>query len=691
MPYTQQNRLLKLDTPLGDDVLLLQGFTGREGISQLFKFDLDLLSDQDSIDFKTIIGQKVTIRVLLSDGSTERYFNGYVSRFAQSGSDTRFTHYHMEVVPWLWFLTLQADCRIFQNKSVPDIIDDVMKRYAQKDIKKSLLGTYQPREYCVQYRETDFNFISRLMEEYGIFYYFEHQNGKHTLVLTDSNSTLQECPEQSSATYNQTSGDLDSEDVVTAWHMEQEIRTGACVLVDYNFKTPNADLLAGGFTIVEDLGGSKDLFLYDYPGGYEDNSQGSNLAKIRMQEQEASHLVASGSSVCRAFTSGYNFGLKEHYRNDMNTSYVLTQVQHVASVSSYSQKQSAQAAHYSNNFTCIPADVPFRPPRITRKPFVQGPQTALVVGKASEEIWVDNYGRIKVHFYWDAPEHKDENSSCWIRVSQAWAGNGWGAMWIPRMGQEVVVSFVEGDPDRPLITGRVYNKDQVVPYSLPNQQTMSTFKSRSSKGGGNDNFNEIRFEDKKGSEDLLIHAERTMHNSVEATQYITVGLDRNISTGYLDNQGNPHGNLKEVVFGYTNFTAVNDQRERVLSNKHLTVEGDQREKIQGNVNLHIQKDRREHVEADYTLKVDGSMGTKALSLGLDVDSNLVLTAGNVVIEAKESVSINGPGGFVKVDASGVTISGTMVLINSGGVKGTGYPMQMVDPKDPDQPDEPDKG
>src|ERR1017187_9119292 len=219
--YTQDNRLISIDSPLGKDVLLLQCFTGREGISRLFSFHLDLASEKDSISFKDIIGQNVTIRVTLADNSP-RYFNGFVSRFAQSGSDVRFTSYQMEVVPWLWFLTRIADCRIFQDKTIPSIIEEVFKIRGFKDYKLSLTGTYDPREYCVQYRETDFNFVSRLMEQYGIFYFFEHENGKHTLVLADSASVHQPCPHQSKAGYNLVTGGLDADDVVTGWHMEQE-------------------------------------------------------------------------------------------------------------------------------------------------------------------------------------------------------------------------------------------------------------------------------------------------------------------------------------------------------------------------------------------------------------------------------------------------------------------------------------
>jgi type VI secretion system secreted protein VgrG len=687
MAFTQENRLISIDTPLGKDVLLLQGFTGTEGISQPFRFDCELLSDQDSIDFTKIIGQRVTISIQLTDGTTRRYINGFVSQFSQGSSESSFFRYQMQVVSSLWFLTRCSNCQIFQNMTIPEILEQVFSGYV--DFKSSLTASYEPREYCVQYRETDFNFASRLMEEAGIFYYFEHENGKHTLVTADSSSVLQDCPNQAVAHYNLTTGDLDSEDVVTSWRLTQELRSGFYVLTDYNFKTPNV-YLSGDEQTLYQFADNKSYMLYDYPGGFEDPTQATAVARLRMQEEETGHLMAVGTSVCRAFCSGYSFNLEDHYRVDVNDKYLLTHVQHAASVGSYTN--SNQPGRYSNQFACVPQEFIFRPPRITRKPFVQGPQTAVVVGKSGEEIWVDNFGRVKVHFHWDRlKDRKDESSSCWIRVSQPWAGKGWGATWIPRVGQEVIVSFIEGDPDRPIITGRVYNADQTVPYSLPDHQTVSTFKSRSSKGGGMENFNEIRFEDKKGSEDLLIHAEHTMHNSVEVNQYVTIGMDRHVTTGYLDDGGAAHGRLRELAHDGRHITVLTDDLKRVLGGRSIYIERDHKEDIHGSLHLHVHNNRREHVEADYTLQVDGSCGTKALSLSFDVNSNVVVSAGTVVIQAQQSISINGPGGFVKIDPSGVTISGTMVLINSGGAPSAGSPMQMVEPDDPDEPQVPKTG
>ena len=667
MTYTQENRLISVETPLGKDVLLLQGFTGREGISRLFHFQADLLSTNNAISFANIVGERVTIKVRLADES-ERYFNGFVSRFAQSGSDVRFTHYQMEVVPWLWFLTRNADCRIFQNMTIPDIVQQVFKDRGFTDFKNSLTGSFETREYCVQYRETDFNFVSRLMEQYGIFYYFEHEEKKHTLVLANSPTAHQPCPHQSEARFDHVVGDWHDEDVVTAWQVDQELRTGKYTLTDYNFETPSTSLLSSDPTVFSVDGNTK-YEIYDYPGIHLTKSQGDTITKIRMQEEETPHLVATGTSVCRVFTSGYKFNLSEHVRKDMNEEYVLTEIQHTATVrESYTLGDATTGEQYTNHFTCIPASVPYRPPRITPKPFVQGPQPALVVGKSGEEIWVDKYGRVVVQFYWDRVGKDNEKSSCWVRVSQPWAGKNWGAMWIPRIGQEVIVSFLEGDPDRPLITGRVYNAEQTVPYDLPDHQTVSTFKSRSSKGGGSDNFNEIRFEDKKGSEQIFINAEKDMDLRVENDSREFVGANRNL-------------------------IVKTNQQEKVEGDKSLHVVGNHLEKIDADMSLQVGGDQSEKVGGGYSLQVGGSIDEKVGSKrATEAGQEIHLKAGmKVIIEAGVQVSLKGPGGFVDVGPAGVTIQGAMVLINSGGSAGSGSGASPKHPKDPKDPDQADDG
>jgi type VI secretion system secreted protein VgrG len=650
MSYTQENRFIAISTPLGQDVLLLESFRGEEGISRLFRFELNLGSENSSIDFSSIIGQRVTIRITLYDGSN-RYINGFVSRFSQAGGDRQFARYQMEVVPWLWFLTRHADCRIFQSKTIPEIIEQVFKDRGYTDFKNNLTQTYEQREYCVQYRESDFQFVSRLMEEYGIFYYFEHEESKHMLVLADSPSACQSCPNQSSARFNAAGGGLDSEDVVDKWDLSLDLRSGKYSMTDYNFEIPSTNLMKNEETVMSYAGNSK-LEIYDYPGKYETTSQGGNLAKIRMEEEEAAVKIGHGRSGCRAFVSGYKFNLTDFPISSMNAPYLLTTVRHEATIGPGYSSGELVAEAYFNQFICIPAGVPFRPPRVTPKPVVPGAQTAVVVGKSGEEIWVDQYGRVKVQFFWDRVGQKDENSSCWIRVSQAWAGKNWGAMWIPRIGQEVIVEFLEGDPDRPIITGRVYNADQVVPYTLPDYSTRSTFLSRSSKEGGKDNFNEIRFEDKKGSEQIFINAEKDMDLRVEK-----------------------------------------ESREFVGANRHLIVKEDQKEKVSGALHSDIGKSFNQKVGMSMSLQVGEALNQKTGTTYAHQAGEIIhLKAGmNVVIESGVELTIKAGPAFINLGPSGIAISGPMVLINSGGSAGSGPGANPESPQAPDTADDGSKG
>lgn len=617
MPFTQDTRLLRIETPLGKDVLLLEGFTGQEGISQIFKFDLELLTEKGPVDFNSIIGERVTIRVELVDDQ-ERFFNGFVNRFSQTGSETGVIHYRAEMVPWLWFLTRTADCRIFQNKTVPDIIEQIFKDLGFTDYKLSLQASYDPCEYCVQYRETDYNFVSRLMEQHGIFYFFEHEENKHTLVLADSAPVHKSVPNQSKVNwYPQGSGMLEK-DVITTLEFEKEIRPGKFTHTDYNFKTPSTDLSAEEQSVIS-IGGNDKYEIYDFPGEYGKKASGQTLAILRMQEEEAQHYIITGSSNCRGFTSGYKFDLADYKPDDLNQSYLLLDVQHVGSMgNTYTPGGSSgggeEEESYSNAFTCIPHSVPFRSPQFTPKPVVQGPQTAVVVGPNGEEIYSDEYGRVKIQFHWDREGENDENSSCWVRVSQLWAGKGWGAIYIPRIGQEVVVEFLEGDPDRPLITGRVYNAEYMPPYTLPDDQTQSGIKSRSSKGGGVDNFNEIRFEDKMGDELLFLQAEKDMEVEVK-----------------------------------------NDSRE--------TIKRDQTIKITGKQEIEIEKTHTMTVTGDITVNGDNITIEGKTSITLKVGgSSILIEAGGITIEGGGPVEMKSPNTTVSGDGM-LTLKGGTVMIN----------------------------
>jgi type VI secretion system secreted protein VgrG len=372
MSYIQTNRRIAITTPLGKDALLLRGFTGSEAISQLFHFDLDLLSENNAVKFQDLVGKNVTLRIFDADGE-ERYWNGVISRMSQGSQDRRLTTYRAQMVPWLWFLTRTADCRIFQNKSVPDIIQKIFSDLKFQDFELRLYGSFAPRDYCVQYRESDFNFVSRLMEEEGICYFFKHEEGKHILVLANDADAHESCPKQDTARYDFRGGAVEYEDIITEWHYQEEFRPGAWAQTDYNFETP-------GTSLAVTVNGKNPYEIYEYPGEYGARGDGDRLARIRLQEQSVPCMVSQGSSGCRHFSSGYKFALQDHYRKDLNTSYLITTVHHVATQKDYeagSPAGNGEELSYHNTFGCIPCATPFRPPRVTPQPLVQGCQTAV--------------------------------------------------------------------------------------------------------------------------------------------------------------------------------------------------------------------------------------------------------------------------------------------------------------------------
>jgi type VI secretion system secreted protein VgrG len=655
--YTQENRLLQVFTPLGKDVLLLQSLTGHEGISSLFHFDLRMHSEKRDISFEDIVGKPALVKIIRADGDFERLIHGVISSFTQGGSSVNFAHYHATLVPSLWLLTRTTDCRIFQEKSVPDIIQQILKEYGAIDFSLRLHGNYEPREYCVQYRETDFNFVSRLMEEEGIFYFFEHAEDKHTLVLADHPSEFKPCPGQPSARYEVLTGEkLRVEDVIDGWSYGQEVKSGKFEARDFNFEKPSMKLVAA-----VDGKDSHKLEIYDYPGEYPKINIGEQLIKVRMEEENTSRVIASGNGNCRAFIPGFRFELKDHYRADLNQEYVLTHVYHTADQGDNYETTSEDAAEvfeYANSFQCIPHPTPFRPPRTTPVPIVHGSQTAIVVGPAGEEIYVDKYGRVKVQFHWDREGDYNEKSSCWVRVSQNWAGKRWGAMFIPRIGQEVIVDFLEGNPDNPIITGRVYNGESMPPYTLPDEKTKSAIKSYSSKGGGG--FNEIRFEDKKGDEQLFFHAEKDMDIRVKNDRREWIGRDRHLIV---------KRDKREKVERDTHALITRDQIEEIGRDHHLKIKGKEAIEITGSRSLKVTGDVNEEFTSNHSQQVTGSLYLKGM---------------NVVIEAMTSLTIQVGGNFVNINPGGVFIQGTMVMINSGGSAGAGSPGSLVPPTAPQE-------
>ena len=604
---------MTITTQLGDQELVLHRCDGFEAMSIPFEFRVGMLSENAQIDLKSLLRTKATVKFVLPNGSS-RHINGFWRQIKhiETGQD-KLAVYEGVLVPSLWFLSLAADCRIFQNMKVPDIVSKVLDEAGVKNYKLALQKTYPAREYCVQYRETNLNFISRLLEEEGIFYFFKHDSDQHTLILADDPAIIADCPGQSKANFSPHAQGWSDEDGVEALEPRVAVHTGKISLNDYDFQKPRNSLLAN-------VGDDDER--YDYPGKYIERSDGDRISHIRLEQEEVSQLIISGKSRCRAFLPGYKFKLAGHFRRDADIEYALVSLHHRAVDNSYfASDRSFQPFEYSNEFEAIPAATPYRPPRRAAKPTISGVQTAVVVGKAGEEIWVDSYGRVKVQFFWDRLGKKDENSSCWVRVSQIWAGKGWGWVSIPRIGQEVIVDFLEGDPDRPIITGRVYNADQVTPYALPDNQTQTGIRTHSSKGGGSANYNEILFEDKTGSEKLSIHAEKDMDTSVE-----------------------------------------HDDTQLVENNRTITVKGTHTETITKNTAIEI-------TEGNYSMTIDEGNETRTLKQG---NQSTTLNLGNISVkcdlgsitmEAMQSITLKVGGNSITISQQGIKVDGLMIQVS----------------------------
>jgi type VI secretion system secreted protein VgrG len=668
--YIQADRPLSVTTPLGKDALLLIGFQGAESLSRLFSYQLDMLAQNDTtIAFDRLLGQPITVRLAMPDDE-ERFFNGICKRVGQGERDETFTRYRMEIVPQLWRLAKKAQSRIFQHLSVPDILKKVLDGL---DVAWEIQGSFQPRDYCTQYRETDFNFASRLMEEEGIYYFFKHADGSHKMVVANSPASHVALPVASRLIYEELAGGGRDESRIVSWQKTQELRSGKYTLWDHCFELQNRNLesqsavtdsvAAGRVTHKLNVGGNDKLEIYDFPGEYAQRfdgvdpgggdrsadlqhifEDGRRTTAIRMEEETLPSVTIEGRSTCRNLMSGHRFTLERHFNADGQ--YVLTSVQHAATLGLDYRSGGADRFEYRNSFTCVPFAAPNRPARTTPKPFVQGSQTATVVGPGGEEIFTDKYGRVKVQFHWDREGQHDQNSSCWVRVAQNWAGKRWGIIFIPRIGQEVIVDFLEGDPDQPIITGRVYNADQMPPYQLPKEKTKSTIKSNSTKGGNG--FNELRFEDLKGKEQVFFHAERDMDERVK-----------------------------------------HDSREWVGNERHLIVKANQQEHVEGDKHGHVNGNHVEKIDGDMSLTVGGKSNEKIGTIwAAESGQEIHLKAGmKIIIEAGVQISLIGPGGFVDIGPAGVTIQGTMVLINSGGAPGVGSGSSPETPKDPDVADD----
>lgn len=610
--FSQTHFPMVLSSPFGKDRLHVERLQGHESLMAPFRYELDLKSEDRALNFSSIVGKPMTVEFQMSPGET-RYLSGIVSRFRQGGTDSRFTYYWAELRPWLWLLTLTKDCRIFQNQTIPQILTTIFTDFGFTDFRNELKGRYEVHEYCVQYQETAFEYVSRLMEEVGMFYFFRHYADRHELVLADDMDAHPPCPGPSVVTYRGGRRGRREDSVISHCTLEEQVTPGGFVTDDFHFETPSTNLL------VRIPGNDAKRQWYEYPGGFTATSSGEMLARRRLEAVERPGRMLRGQGMCRGFVAGHRFSIQGHDRKDLNGAYVLSHL-----------SLNATQEKYENSFEAFPAAVPYRPLPAMARPVIPGAQTAIVVGKKGEEIWTDKYGRIKVQFHWDQRGTHDEKSSCWVRVAQGWAGKNWGAQFLPRIGQEVIVSFLDGDPDRPLVTGAVYNAEHMPPFGLPQHQTQSGIRSRSTKGGGLPDCNEIRLEDKKGSEDFFVQAQKDMNVMVK------------------------HDRTK---------TVLNNEVIKVKKNRMTTIEeeNDSLEISQGDRMIEVKKGKETHtVKATRTVTVEGDeTHTNKNNFTQTVKGNHVLkVTGNLTIDVTGSVTIK--------SGKSVTTQAGMSLTNKAG-------------------------
>jgi type VI secretion system secreted protein VgrG len=706
--YSQATRPVRFECVLGPDVLLLNEFTGSEGVSRPFRYQIRLLSTEADLDPADLLLTEASLLIDLPGDETRR-IRGIITRFAQGGTqDDDMTEYVAEIAPPFLVRTRSFRSRVFQHKNVPDIIKEILDDL-QVEHEFDLRGSYAEREYCVQYRETDLDFISRLAEDEGLFYFFRHEESRVLLIITDGNLSAEPCP--GPTTIRVAVQAVAGEDIVTSVRRESTVPLGKINFRTYDELQPSLDL--EGETTGDGQGGD----WYDYfPRRYTTIESGERLARLQLEAEEATQYILNGESTARNFQSGYTFDLDRGAGSPVQQ--LLLEVKHSCKMGPL-RSRSADL-EYRNSFVCIPQEVTYRPLKQTPRPVVRGCQTAVVVGPEGEEIHVDKYGRVKVQFHWDRLGGKNEDSSCWVRVGTPWAGKNWGMIHIPRIGQEVIVDFLEGDPDHPIIIGGVYNAEQMPPYALPDNMTQSGIKSRSSKQGGVDNANELRFEDKKGEEHVFLNAERNLRINVERNQIRTVGqhaatkvtggrstvvageanwLDGDPPDDHeLADDGEVVGDYLEVAKDRYVWVGQSQVHEidgdacelHVLQGEHIvkvkkdqtiTVEegkqvtnvkqGDQTIEVgQGNQKIEVNQGNQEIElgQGNQTIKLD--MGNQTVELGMG-NQTITVKMGNRSVkadlgkiseEAMQEIELKVGGNSIKIDQMGITIKGMMVKV-----------------------------
>jgi len=602
------SRRVTLQTPLGA-ALQFRQLRGHEALSELYALDIDLLSSDKNIDPKALLGKSATI-VVETEGGAKRYIDGIVSRFGLQGQDHRLYSYKLILRPWLWLASLKSDFRIFQFKTVPDILQEVLSPYGQP-MELRLTRSYRAWDYCVQYHESDHNFVSRLCEHEGIYTYYRHAAGQHTLVFADD---IQACHDPlpggaSIPFYPPEKAAVADKECIHTWQAQEEVHPGRHYNDDYDFKKPRADLSNMRQTPPGHAHDSHEQ--YEWPGGYSEHPDGEAYARVRLQQSLSQRASARASSNRRELSPGYTLSLSNHPRADQNQDYLILAV-HYDFQENPQASEGAAGSGSQQKFSLVlqPKSLPYRPQRTTPKPRTHGPQTAIVVGPAGEEIWTDQYGRVKVQFHWDRLGQMDENSSCWVRVSTAWAGSNFGAVFTPRIGMEVIIDFLNGDPDYPILTGCVYNAANMPPWALPANATQSGLLTRSSKGGapgageknGAGDANAIRFEDKTGQEQLWLHAQKDQLTEVEHDEDKWVGNDRR-KTIDRDETNTIHRDRTEVVDRNEKINVHGWRTEEVDLDETITIHGNRTETVDLNETISIGINRSESVGANETVSI----------------------------------------------------------------------------------------
>jgi type VI secretion system secreted protein VgrG len=672
-------------SPLGPKELLFRRLHGREELGRLPEYRLELLrpSKKAAVTAAELLGKKAGVKIQLNDG-TFREINGIVTRFEKGGKTGRYEIYHIDLSPWLFHLTLGSDCRVFQDKTAVQIIETIFGEYSSSTrIEKKTSGSYTARPYTVQYRESDFNFVSRLMEEEGMYYYFKHERGQHTLVLCDGPTGHSAMPGGSLSFAIDPDNPEKREDTVLHWRRSFSLQPLKYAQTDFAAEAPTTNLLASA-TRTDDYPAPNDLEVFDYPGDHDDSTMGTNTgtkktegdrtAKLRVNEWNSKHIIAAGLTEYRPLAVGSTFTFKEHADAG---DYLVTSSIFDMEFSGYEANDDQVDTQYTCRFDAVPKSVTFQPERQTLPPMVNGPQTATVVGPSGDEIHTDKYGRVKVQFHWDRVGTKNEHSSLFVRVSQPWAGKGFGFIALPRIGDEVVVDFLEGNPDRPLITGRVYNGDNMPPYELPAHATVSGVKTQSSKGGSLSTFNELRFDDMKGSEYIWFQAEKDYHQLVKHDAFESIQND--LFKEITKNAAHKVGENMSLQVGKVAKVAITEDT-------HLKIGGDLNTKVTGAVSVDSTGKMAIKSAAAVAMTAGAGMDLKATAaLNIGAGATLHLKGLSVVIDGGPQLCIMAGGSFITLDSSGVTIQGAMTKINSGGAPGNANAAAAASPTAPVAP------